>query len=839
MRVARPLAVLVLALLALPTADLHASGWPHDPGRGLPVTTAPHGQCLSGAVTDSKGGIDLVYCEPCSSYAFPYPPLPATQYHAVHLLKSGDVDPAWPPASRTLPPLSAFTGTMLADGQGGFFLGWEDARNNATSGYDIYAHHVRGDGSLDPVWPATGRAVCTAPGRQTIPLLCGDGQGGVILAWSDKRDSVTNLYDVYAARVRSDGTLDPAWPANGRVIYAGAANQIVYGLVPDGAGGALVVWQDSRNGGVESLDAYAQHVLGNGTLDPAWPAGGLDVSPITDPQQVPQAVTDGAGGVFVTWDDYTNGDRVAHARANGTLDPAWPATGLVLDPGADLVFAAQVLEDGHGGVLIACNTLRTLGTNRYEILIRHVLPNGAFDPSWPAGGLRLASPTSNLTLYPGIYSAANMVSDGREGLLLSFTDDLDATGTRLEWRFLRVRSGGQLETSWPPAGRTWAAAPARPLDLYPVSNGDGTLSLAWTDLRDSAATYFDVYAQRLTDDGMLGLAEPEIHAIRDVPNDQGGKVTVYWFASAYDTLPADPISEYDVWRELDGVAANRALAAGARRASPGVALRPGDLRARRNGLEDTYWEFVGGAPSRGVIDYALTVNTRGDSTATDPARETYEVDVHGGTSNYIATSDPDSGYSVDNLPPLAPTPFTDAYDNTTGSSLAWGNNIETDLAGYRLYRGATWGFLPSPANRIYQGAATSFHDAGGPVYYKLSAYDIHGNEGPYAIAHGGNVGAPDATLPRELGLSLQSANPARGAAELRLDLPRPAWVDLAVFDPQGRRERLLWRGAEPAGELVARWDGRSDAGAEAPAGLYFVRMESEGRSFTRRVVLVR
>src|SRR5262245_59466045 len=210
-----------LAFLALGAARLRAAGWPHDAGRGDPIVVAPLGQQLNGAVSDGHGGVDLVYCDPCSTYSFPFPPLPADPLHAVHILKGGDLDPKWPPASRVLPTTSQFGAAMLADGTGGFFFGWVDARSFATSNYDIYVHHLRADGTLDPAWPAAGRAVCTAPGRQFVPHMVTDGAGGVIAVWSDRRDSVTNLNDLYGARVRANGTLDPAWPVNGRAIYTG------------------------------------------------------------------------------------------------------------------------------------------------------------------------------------------------------------------------------------------------------------------------------------------------------------------------------------------------------------------------------------------------------------------------------------------------------------------------------------------------------------------------------------------------------------------------------------------------------------------------------------------
>lgn len=43
-------------------------------------------------------------------------------------------------------------------------------------------------------------------------------------------------------------------------------------VVSDGAGGAIITWQDLR-GGV-AYDLYAQHVQASGFVDPAWPTDG-------------------------------------------------------------------------------------------------------------------------------------------------------------------------------------------------------------------------------------------------------------------------------------------------------------------------------------------------------------------------------------------------------------------------------------------------------------------------------------------------------------------------------------------------------------------------------------
>jgi len=83
-----------------------------------------------------------------------------------------------------------------------------------------------------------------------------------------------------------------------------------------------------------------------------------------------------------------------------------------------------------------------------------------------------------------------------------------------------------------------------------------------------------------------------------------------------------------------------------------------------------------------------------------------------------------------------------------------------------------------------------------------------------------------------------SPNPARENAWIALRLPRSADVKLVVLDATGRRVRDLLHENQAAGTRVIRWDGRDQAGARVPAGVYFVRLEAEGRIRSARLVWI-
>ncbi|MBZ0269536.1 S8 family serine peptidase [bacterium] len=82
-------------------------------------------------------------------------------------------------------------------------------------------------------------------------------------------------------------------------------------------------------------------------------------------------------------------------------------------------------------------------------------------------------------------------------------------------------------------------------------------------------------------------------------------------------------------------------------------------------------------------------------------------------------------------------------------------------------------------------------------------------------------------------------SPFRGSTDIPFVVPRSARVTLRVYDVSGRIVRVLLDGAVDAGEHVATWDGRTDAGAPAGPGIYLLRLTAPGVERTIRTVLLR
>jgi hypothetical protein len=93
--------------------------------------------------------------------------------------------------------------------------------------------------------------------------------------------------------------------------------------------------------------------------------------------------------------------------------------------------------------------------------------------------------------------------------------------------------------------------------------------------------------------------------------------------------------------------------------------------------------------------------------------------------------------------------------------------------------------------------------------------------------------------PGDLGLGIRAQpNPCRGRVQLSLVADGVGEPDLRVLDVLGRTVRRLPAGRARAGSWQVEWDGRTDSGARAPAGVYLVRLSVGPRVRQARVTLL-
>ena len=102
----------------------------------------------------------------------------------------------------------------------------------------------------------------------------------------------------------------------------------------------------------------------------------------------------------------------------------------------------------------------------------------------------------------------------------------------------------------------------------------------------------------------------------------------------------------------------------------------------------------------------------------------------------------------------------------------------------------------------------------------------------------GALAVAPAAAPARLALA-PAPNPAAGALAIAYALPVAGMVRLAIYDPAGRRVRVLASGRRAAGVYSAPWDLRDASGARVPPGLYLASLEAAGARASRRIAVVR
>ena len=781
-----------------------AAAWPAGSVVNVPLCTASGNQSGSVSVPDGVGGAIVAWWDVRNGNADIY----AQRISAAGLVQ-------WQPDGIAV--CTAAGGqtdpTIVADGAGGAVVTWADYR---TGQADIYAQRISPGGGL--MWATDGVAVCTNASDQYNVVTTADGAGGVVVGWYDFS---SGSGDLYAQKISAAGTVQ--WAAGGVVIAAAASNQQSPTIASDGAGGAIIAWQDYRASAFD-CSIYAQRVSSAGTTQ--WAANGVVVCAAAGGQYPPVIVADGAGGAVIAWADNRAGwpitDMYAQKVSSGG-GVQWAVNGVALCTAAGQQIYPAIAPDGAGGAIVAWSDVRN---GNYDVYAQRIAAAGLVQ--WTANGAALCTAAGN-------QGDVRIAADGAGGVVATWTDP--RTGSFNDIYAQKISAAGVLQ--WPVDGGAICTATGDQVGPGVVANSAGDVIVTWNDNRNGNP---DIYAQGVASNGASLFTSPRITSIRDIANDQGGKVRLAWNRSALDAGPALEISLYGIWRQANAAAAQAALAGGAPLLDENkqdLTPKPGVYRATTEGDKTLYWEGVGTVAARGEPTYTFVAPTLQDSTSAGTAWTLFMVDAHLAFVPGFFDSAPVSGYSVDNLAPAAPTPFTGRYSGSA-TALHWGRSAASDLAGYQLYRGDSAGFVPGPANFVVAKADTGFVDhVAGSHYYQLYAVDIHGNLSACAPLAPQQTSPVPGVAPAALRLLPNVPNPFNPMTTLRFELPGAGTVRLSVFDVAGRRVRTLVDGALAAGSHEIVWDGRDAAGRDVGSGSYLARLEFGGQSQTVRMGLVR
>ena len=318
--------------------------------------------------------------------------------------------------------------------------------------------------------------------------------------------------------------------------------------------------------------------------------------------------------------------------------------------------------------------------------------------------------------------------------------------------------------------------------------------------------------------GAFGSCSNIITAISDIGNDQGRAVRLTFTPNVLDTVGSPtPITRYDVFRRIDQLPMAMMPMSAGRLASP-------------DGVMIVGWDYVLSVPAYCEDEYNVVVPTLADSNSAGMFMTAFFVRAATASPGVFFDTAPDSGYSVDNLAPFAPTGFMASYV-AGNNELTWEESEAADFQYFKVYRSTDPGFVPGPENLVHTTTTTAWTDAGGLAYYKLSAVDFNGNEGAFAST-AITVGVDDQP---NLVFSLEPVkpNPAAGRTfNVTFSLPTAAPAQLALVDVAGRK--IATHEFMTAGRQTVNLA----AGQRLAAGVYFIKLTQGSNARSTRVVVV-
>lgn len=315
---------------------------------------------------------------------------------------------------------------------------------------------------------------------QAIPQIIADGAGGAVIAWQDYRAS--NNWNLYAQRIDEYGA--PQWVTDGVLISNAYQSQVRLAMVADDTGGAIIAWTDSRNSDpLYVWDIYAQRVDGAGVVH--WLPNGVPVCTAQGQQQETVAVSDGAGGAIIAWEDTRFPTSPVYAQRVNSLGVAqWTPDGIAPCTTNGSSGNPSIASDGTGGAIITWHQAYSSG----DIQAQRVDSLGVLQ--WTPDGIVVC-------IAPNNQSNPIIAPDGTGGAFVVW-EDLRDDGYYSDINAQRLNAAGEMQ--WPAEGVgvcTYAGVDQDNPTMVVLDSGDAII--AWEDNRGSL-----IYAQRVNGDGTVG-----------------------------------------------------------------------------------------------------------------------------------------------------------------------------------------------------------------------------------------------------------------------------------------------------------------------------------------------
>ncbi|HEU4929336.1 MAG TPA: T9SS type A sorting domain-containing protein [Candidatus Krumholzibacteria bacterium] len=356
-------------------------------------------------------------------------------------------------------------------------------------------------------WPLNGEEIAIVTGNQSFPVITRDAAGGAIIVWSDTRNGDS---DIYAQRIDASGAVQ--WTTNGVAVSTMGGAQYAPMIIPDGSGGAIIVFSHASG----QSDIFAQRIDAAGVTQ--WAPGGVPVCLAIEDQFDARITSDGAGGAIVTWYDWRDGQWDIYAQridASGSVQ--WTTDGVAVCAAVNDQYGPTIVADGSGGAIIAWYDYRGGPSDLYAQRI-----NAAGVAQWTEDGVTFCTATND-------QYAPMFASDGASGAICTW---LDYRSGVTDVYVQRIDGSGAAQ--WTSNGVALCTATGE--QFYPeiVADGFGGACVSWWDRRGPNA---DIYAQRVnasgavqwTANGVVMSAASNDQVYPKIASDGAGGAIVTWF----------------------------------------------------------------------------------------------------------------------------------------------------------------------------------------------------------------------------------------------------------------------------------------------------------------------
>lgn len=719
---------------------------------------------------------------------------------------------------------------VVGSNDGSAFIAWQDYRNG--SNYNIYAQRASDAGLL--LWDdnVTGKLICGGLSQKENLSMVTDIDGGAIIAWQDSRNGNT---DIYAQWINSSGEPSKGWPVDGLAISTDVSVQSPPKMVKDGTGGAFLVWSDNRLG---DFDIYIRHILSDGTLDPEKM---LQLS--TDPlDQINPAITsDGDHGAIIAFEQFNGSDWDIFAQRVDSMN-----NNMWIDGGVPACIAnndqknPSLVNDSIGSAIIVWEDNVNFTWDIYAQRVASVPPTGAIQ--WTANGVAIMAIALD-QIHPTIVAGAQYTA------FIAWEHYLSATDSNIYAHKIFGGAGGTTPSlPWvaPIAVSTLHDSFQR--NPQAVSDGSGGVIIAYETGENLAANGYDVYANHLNQAGGF-----------DGAGVLGGYVVCTW-----DTDQTKPMLAYSATSPNDVIYTwldkrNEESQAGIHDIYTLGVLAPEEwtFTVSSHDVTDLAGPDIASEIYFNGVPFATPVYTGyvfGAPGNLPFLSGTYSVVSPGWTGwtppSYTVIADHNDAVDflthVDTLP-VELSSFSGVLTAQNYVRLAWVSESETNLLGYRVYRGAdaelTNSSLLTPI--MIQATNTStqhsynYLDAQVELqvtyYYWLESVDYFSTtmHGPIFVRV---EGTDTPTLPSVTALGNAYPNPFKTQTSFTLSVKAGETASVSIYNILGQVIRTFSRSE---GSHTMNWDGRDHNNNICGSGIYFYRVQSPTMNQTKKMVIVK